>query len=125
MSVIQKEILLAGSRGKLKSLALFDNGATYSCIKPEIAERLGTPEPLPEPMTFGTADSGTKVTAGSRIALNFHINGCRLSDEFMIISSLSENVIIGAKTLQAWRIKLDFENDEVIVDPRVTELRLI
>jgi len=42
----------------------------------------------------------------------------------MIIDNLSEPVIIGAKTLQAWRLKLDFEKDEVIIDPRVTKLRL-
>lgn len=125
MSVIQKEILLSGSKGKRKSVALFDSGATYSCISVGIAEQLGIPEPLPEPMEFRTADSGVKVTAGSRVSLNFHIDGCRFSDEFMIIPNLSEDVIIGAKTLQAWRMKLDFENDEVIIDPRVTELRLL
>jgi len=37
---------------------------------------------------------------------------------------LSIQLIIGAKTMQAWRFKLDFEADEVIIDPRVTRLRL-
>jgi hypothetical protein len=43
----------------------------------------------------------------------------------MLIPGLSEPVIIGAKTLQAWRMKLDFEHDEVVIDPRVTKLRLM
>ena len=43
----------------------------------------------------------------------------------MLIPDLSEQVIIGAATLQKWRIKLDFERDQVIVDPRVTHLRLL
>jgi hypothetical protein len=43
----------------------------------------------------------------------------------MLIPGLSEEAIIGAKTLQAWRMKLDFEQDEVIIDPRVTKLRLL
>jgi len=43
----------------------------------------------------------------------------------MIIPGLSEEAIIGAKTMQAWRFKLDYENDEVIIDPRVTKLRLL
>jgi hypothetical protein len=34
-------------------------------------------------------------------------------------------VIISAATLQKWRMKLDFEADEVIIDSRVTKLRLI
>jgi len=52
-------------------------------------------------------------------------NNYRFSDEFIIIPELSEEVIIGAKTLQAWRLKLDFENDEVIIGPEVTKLRLL
>ncbi len=47
------------------------------------------------------------------------------SDEFMVIEDLSEPVIIGAATLQKWGMKLDFENDAVIIDPRTTKLRLI
>jgi hypothetical protein len=30
-----------------------------------------------------------------------------------------------AATLEKWRMKLDFEHDEVIIDPRVTHLRLL
>jgi hypothetical protein len=33
--------------------------------------------------------------------------------------------IVGAATMQKWRFKLDFEADEVIIDPRVTRLRLL
>jgi hypothetical protein len=125
MAVIQNEIELEGSKGKKKEIALFDSGATYSCIAPELAKELETVLPLPEPMEFGTAKNGEKVVARERVILNFYIDGYRFSDEFMVIENLSEKVIIGAKTLQAWRMKLDFENDRVIIDPRVTKLRLI
>ena len=105
--------------------SLFDSGSTYSCISPELARYLGNVDPLPKPMEFGTAKDGEKVLAKERVSLNFYIGRYRFSDEFMIIENLSEKVIIGAKTLQAWRMKLDFENDDVIIDPRVTKLRLI
>ncbi len=42
-----------------------------------------------------------------------------------MVPGLSEEVIIGAATMQKWRLKLDFENDRVIVDPRVAKLILI
>jgi predicted aspartyl protease len=125
MAVIQNEIELEGSKGKKKEIALFDSGATYSCIAPELAKELGNIEPLPEPMEFGTAKNGEKVVARERVSLNFYIDGYRFSDEFMVIEDLSEKVIIGSATLQKWRMKLDFENDRVIIDPRVTKLRLI
>jgi len=52
------------------------------------------------------------------------LNGDRFSEEFMVIDKLSEDVLIGAKTLQSWRMKLDFEHDEVIYEPRVRKLRI-
>ena len=38
---------------------------------------------------------------------------------------LEEKAIIGAVTLQKWRIKLDFEHNRVILDSRVTDLKII
>lgn len=62
MAVIQKEVRLVGSKGKREELALFDSGATYSCLRPDIARELGNVENLPEPMEFGTVKDGEKVT---------------------------------------------------------------
>ena len=125
MAVIEKEIKLVGSRGAKTMTAVFDSGASYSCIQPQLAKDLGMVEALPEAMDFGTAKEGERLTAKEAIRLNFYLDGYRFSDEFMLIPGLSEPVIIGAKTLQAWRLKLNFETDEVIVDPRVTKLRLL
>jgi len=59
------------------------------------------------------------------VTLDFHLDGYRFSDEFMVIPDLSSQLIIGAATMQKWRFKLDFEAEEVIIDPRVTRLRLL
>jgi predicted aspartyl protease len=125
MAVIQKEIELVGSKGRTKEVALFDSGATYSCIRREIAEKLEVILTLPEPLDLSTAKETEKLKATERVSLDFHLHGYRFSDEFIIIEGLSEKVIIGAATLQKWRLKLDFEHEEVIIDPRVTKLRLI
>jgi hypothetical protein len=105
--------------------ALFDSGSTYSCIQPALAKKLERIVPLPELMDFETAEKKRKVTAKEVVRLNFYIDGLRFSDEFMLIPGLSEESIIGSATLQKWRMKLDFEYDKVIIDPRVTKLRLI
>ena len=125
MAVLQKRIKLVGSKGSQEVEAIFDGGSTYSCLPPKLAKKLEIIVPLPEPMDFGTAKKGEKLTATQSVRLNFYLNGYRFSDEFMIIPGLSEEAIIGAKTMQAWRFKLDYENDEVIIDPRVTKLRLL
>jgi len=125
MSIIQKRVKLVGSKGTREVEALFDSGATYSCIRPDIARELDVVNLLPERMVFGTAKNGDQLIATERTTLNFFLKDCRFSDEFMLIPDLSEELIIGAKTLQAWRMKLDFEADDVIIDPRVTKLRLM
>jgi len=125
MAVIQKLIKVAGSKGSEEVIAIFDSGSTYSCIRPDLAKKLEVVLPLPEPMEFSTAKEGETAIATERVSLNFYLDDYRFSDEFMLISNLSEPAIIGAATLQKWRLKLDFEADEVIIDPRVTKLRLL
>ncbi|MCL0046586.1 retropepsin-like domain-containing protein [Dehalococcoidales bacterium] len=125
MAIIEKELRLVGSKGERTVTATFDSGASYSCIKPELAKELGMVEALPEPMDLATAKEGESLSAKEAIRLNFYLDGYRFSDEFMLIPNLSEPVVIGAATLQKWRLKLNFETDEVIIDPRVTKLRLL
>lgn len=123
MAIIEKEIELVGSRGRKRVRGLFDSGATYSCIGRELAEVLEILTPLPEPMSFETAERGRTLEAREHVSLIFYIDGYRFSDEFMVLPELSEEVIIGASTMQKWRFKLDFEREEVIIDPRVTRVR--
>lgn len=125
MAIIQKEISLAGSKGERRVLAVFDSGASYSCIQPELATELGLVDRLSKPLDFTTAKEGERLSATETTRLDFYINDYRFSDEFMLIPGLSEPVLIGAATLQKWRMKLDFETEEVIIDPKVTKLRLL
>ena len=125
MTIIAKNMRLVGSKGEEEVEGLFDSGATYSCIEKALAEKLEVITSLPEPMRFGMAKAGESVEAREAVRLNFHLDGYRFSDEFMVIPDLSERLIIGATTMQKWRFKLDFEHEEVIIDPRVTRLRLL
>ena len=125
MAVIEKKIKLMGSKGEAEIIAIFDSRVTYSCIQPELASKIEIILPLPQPKFFKTAESGRKITAKEAVVLDFILNGYTFSDEFMIIPHLSNPVIIGATTLQKWRVKLDFENKDVIIDPKVTKLRLL
>jgi hypothetical protein len=125
MAIIEREIKLVGSKGENVRTGLFDSGATYSCIDRDLAKRLGQLDSLPDLLSLETAEQGRVVEVKERISLDFYLNGYRFSDEFMVIPALSQQLIIGAATMQKWRFNLDFENDEVIIDPRVTRLRLL
>ena len=123
--IIRIPMRFEGSKGEKNLYALFDSGATYSCITKEFAEELTNMEPLLTPMRLATASSDTVMEIHNRTTLDFYHEDIRLSDEFLVVPGLTEEVIIGANTMQKWRLKLDFENDNVIVDPRVAKLILI
>ena len=119
MSILKFPMLFKGSKGQENLVSLFDSGASFSCIHPIVAERLGILENLPDVMHIQTASEGHEILVKHRVTLDFYLNGTRLSDEFVVIPGLSEQAIIGAATMQKWRIKLDFEHDTVWVDPKV------
>lgn len=101
--------------------ALFDSGATFSCINPVYVDEIGRPEKMRHPMEVATASQGTYLRIEERITPDFYMNDVRMSDEFMVVPNLSEEAIIGVTTMQKWRMKLDFENDTVIVDPKIAK----
>jgi len=124
MSIIKLPLHYEGSQGEKVLYTLFDSGATFSCIHPDMIEDLATPEKLYRPMEVATAAEGHYLKITRRVAVDFYINDVRLSDEFYLVPGLSEDAILGVNTFQKWRIKLDFEHDSVFVDPKVAKAML-
>jgi hypothetical protein len=129
VSILMHEMTLIGSLGKRKSSALFDSGASYSIIRRDIAENLEPLNKIPDPenWVFETAHPGALVHAQYRVTLNFRFEDseARFSDEFVVFDECSEEVVIGVKTLQAWSIKLDFEQEKVIYRKTAQRLRVL
>ena len=125
MSVIKLPLLYIGSKGEARLYTLFDSGANLSCISPDFVNDLETASSLGRERRIATASEGHFIVVKERILLDFYIEDVLLSDEFLVVPGLSEEVIIGAATLQKWRIKLDFEHDTVHVDPKVAKMQLI
>ncbi|MBK8191731.1 MAG: retroviral-like aspartic protease [Lewinellaceae bacterium] len=125
MSVIKIPLLYAGSKGEGRLYTLFDSGANLSCINPDFVENLEIPVKLGRTRLISTAAEGHYIEITEAIRLDFYIDDVLLSDEFLVVPSLSEEAIIGAATMQKWRIKLDFEHDTVHVDPKVAKMQLI
>lgn len=121
MSIIKIPIRYEGSKGETVLYTLFDSGATFSCINATHAAELANLEKMRHPMEIATAAKDTYLRIENVIRLDFYYNDIRLSDEFMVIDNISEDVILGANTLQKWRIRLDFEHDTIIVDPKVAK----
>ncbi len=125
MSIIKTPLLFAGSLGEKYLCALYDSEANLSCIHPDALENLETPVSLGRTRMIGTAAEGHFIEVNEAVRLDFYIDDILLSDEFLVIPGLSEEAIIGAATMQKWRIKLDFETDQAIVDPKVAKMQLV
>jgi hypothetical protein len=125
MSIIKHPLLYVGSKGEKRLYTLFDSGANLSCIHPDHIKDLETPIHLGRIRKLATAAEGHYIEIKERIIIDFYINDILLSDEFLVVPGLSEEAVIGAATLQKWRIKLDFEHDQLIVDPKVSKMQLI
>ena len=123
--IIRLPLRFEGSKGERVLYALFDSGATYSFINDEEMDSLEEAAMLHTPMRVATASATTFMEIKHRAALDFYYEDVRLTDEFYVVPDLSEQVIIGASTMQKWRIKLDFEHDTIILDPTVAKVILI
>ena len=121
MSIIKLPLLFEGSLGEKMLYALFDSGATFSCINEEAVQDMQLLVKMPHPLKVATATNNHFFMIEYAIRLDFYYNDIRLSDEFMVVPELSEDVIIGVNTMQKWRIKLDSEHDTVIIDPKVAK----
>ena len=125
MSIIKTPLLFIGSKGEKHLYTLYDSGVNLSCIHPDVLEGLEVPVSLGRTRLVGTASEGHYIEVNERVSLDFYMDDILLSDEFLVIPGLSEEVIIGAATMQKWRIKLDFEHDKAIVDPKVAKMQLV
>lgn len=125
MSVLKLPLLYVGSKSEKNIYTLFDSGANLSCISPDVIEELTDKQPLGRVRKLATASEGHFIEVKYAVRLDFYIHDVLLSDEFLVVPNLSEEAIIGAATLQKWRIKLNFEDDKVEVDPKMAKLQLI
>ena len=125
MSILKFPLLFVGSKGEKRLYTLFDSGANLSCIHPDLVDDIADKQHLGRVRKLSTASEGHYIEVKEAVRLDFYINDILLSDEFLVVPGLSEEAIIGAATLQKWRIKLNFEDDKVEVDPKVAKLQLI
>jgi hypothetical protein len=125
MSIIKNPLLYVGPKGEKHIYSLFDSGSNLSCIHPDSLKDLADAMPMGRSRMVSTASVGHYIEIKEWVLLEFYLNDVLLSDEFLVVPGLSEEAIIGAATMQKWRIKLDFEHDTVFVDPKVAKMQLI
>jgi len=126
MSLLEETVTLSGNKGTATVRALFDSGASCSVIRRSVAEKIAILDPLDEPMEFELADENVFISAEYVIHLSFYFQDTnrRFTDEFIVLDTLSEDLIVGANTMQSWKIRLDFDKEEIVYDRKMHKMRL-
>lgn len=124
MGLIIKEIEIQGDKGKVPVKALFDTGSSNSLIKREIADKIATILKLPTPKEFLLGDGEGRIKAEESIVIDIFIKDVVVFYYAIVVDKLAEEFIIGADMMQRWKIKLDLEKEDVIIDEKALVLRL-
>lgn len=123
MGLIYKIIKVSGNKGSKEVKALFDSGASESFIRADLAKELSSPTRLPNPKTFEMG-RGTLKVARAMIG-DVQLNGVALFATLLVVPNLTEELILGADFFQRWKIRLNPENKEVILDQDALKLKLV
>jgi archaeosine-15-forming tRNA-guanine transglycosylase len=124
MSTIKLSLLFSGSLGEKKLLTLFDDVATYSCIDANMLHGLANQQKMARSKCAVSSFYKDGIEVVFVTLLDFYINGVRVSDEFLVVPNLNEQVVIGNLTIRKWRMKIDKQNHSVEVDDRAMILRI-
>src|SRR5688500_17285199 len=103
MGTIKIPLRFEGSKTEKTLYALFDTGATFSCLSEDIAQAIGIPVKMITPLEVATASHAHFIKITEAMRADFYFEDIRLSDEFMVVPGLSEECIIGVNTMQKWR----------------------
>lgn len=126
MGMIVKDLeVTGGDRGKNRLRALFDTGASESLIKKSVCERISSFVTLPRIREYATADEKVKIRAKDFAVWDVAIGDVNLYYYFVVVEELSEELVIGSDMMQRWKIKLDLEKEDILIDKKALELKII
>lgn len=98
-------------------VALLDTGANCSGISPDLVKRLGCElKDLGKTVQVAVADKDTKLTVlgSTRVELRLE-NGWMVSQDFLVMDRLSNDIILGMDFLQSLRADLELSNSRLRV----------
>ena len=109
--------------------AVFDTGAHISIIREDRLPKGTNVERRKNPIRLRTAGRGGTLEVVGGVILVMTIEGRMIQDEVQVSPDLSQEMLIGAKTMQAWDITIRNENGntQVVVgkdlrDPDIQEV---
>ena len=112
-----------------KATALFDSGSFYSIVRADKVPEGAMIIPFAVPQEFKTASQEGTLKVTGEIPLVITVEGKMVEDSVFVSPDLGREMIIGAKTMQAWDISIVNTNGHTEIrvgrdmrDPEITEV---
>ena len=126
MGVIVKKLEIIGDKGRSTALSLFDSGASDSVIRKDVAEEVASFLRLSEPVNFILGDGKSTVTSEYFTGISFVLKECTFpAQRVLIVDELDDELILGVDAFQRWKLRLDFEHEDVIFDKSMLKIKLV
>jgi predicted aspartyl protease len=120
---IYRDLRVRGSRGEATVRALFDTGASFTVVRRGVAERIG--HVLPTGVREVTlADGRTKLRVLGYTPISTTLEGSPIDDIAYVVEELAEDLIVGAKVMEFYDIKLDPSANKIIVGRNYSSFEL-
>lgn len=123
--MVSKRIRIRGDRGHILAEALFDTGASKSLIRRDVAVKVASPLKTPIPWTFQLGDGKGRLKTNEMVGLFFQLKGVPIAHTFIVARYLSEEVIIGTDLMQFWKIRPDPVREDILIDKKLIQLKLV
>lgn len=123
MGMIYKSMKVQGPKGERVVKALMDTGASSSFGRRELMLEVTDPVPLVRRISVAFGQGGTEIEEA--IVCLIEIEGYQAPWMIFLIPGLSEELILGADFFQRYKIKLDPEREDLMLDPTAFRLQLI
>ncbi len=108
---------------------VLDRGSYYTIVRQDRLPKEAAIWLFKEPRILGTAAKGGKLTAVGLLHLQIKLAGHEIEDEAFVSPELNQDMLLGAKTMQAWDISVKNKNGhtEILVgrdmhDPDIQEV---
>jgi len=112
-TLLTADLRIRGDKAEAPGRVLFDTGASYSFVRRDLAERIASILPLPQPIRFTLGDGGD-LEIREAVTLQLGIGGQPVIDSFMVLpGGAAEEVILGASTMRKYGLKIDLEHSTV------------
>ena len=125
MGMVSKRIRIRGDRGAAFAEALFDTGASKSLIRRDIAHKVATPLKSLTTWTFQLGDGKGRLKTNEVVTLLITLKRLTVPYPFIVAPNLSEEVIIGTDLMQFWKVRPDPVREDIVIDKKLIQLKLV